>query len=117
VRITCIVGRLGQEEGEGLVADLRAAAADLASRLGLSLDDVATRLESVQAHLGDGVVPVESALCPGAEDVVLVDASHRGLLRTIEIEQAARRRLGGTQETPPAIPIIIDRLAAPAGDR
>lgn len=54
--------------------------------------------------LGDGLVSLESALPEFASDKVVVEANHRSLLACL---------LPGCQ-TPPAIPIILDRLALDA---
>lgn len=62
-------------------------------------------------QLGDGVVTVTSAILDGADDTVFLDASHRGMLRTITLEEGLRRLAGlPTHDVPPAIPVILDRL-------
>ncbi len=65
------------------------------------------------AQVGDGVVSRESAMLEGVEDTHVVKATHRGLLATIRAEQVARGALtaDGRQAVPPAIPLIIERLA------
>jgi len=61
--------------------------------------------------LGDGVVPLDSALRLDAPDTVLLEASHRGLVRLLPGEQRVREALeGAPQPVPPAIPVILDRL-------
>ncbi len=69
-------------------------------------------VRSVSTELGDGVVPAPSAELPGVTDIVYVEANHRGMVTTIPIEQQVRGLVGApVQATPPAIPIILDRLA------
>ncbi|MCA9278451.1 MAG: alpha/beta fold hydrolase [Phycisphaeraceae bacterium] len=74
-------------------------------------------LETLVDDLGDGVVPVESASPSWANDVVRVEASHRGMLEPLPVEHLIDGILGAapdTSEIPPAIPIILDRLARDA---
>lgn len=66
--------------------------------------------------LGDGVVPLSSARLAGVEDTVILEGSHRGLLAPIRIEQAIRGWTGGAQPTPPAVPVVLDRLARTPAD-
>ncbi|GAB2596263.1 alpha/beta hydrolase [Nitrincola alkalisediminis] len=62
---------------------------------------IAGKLLDLDDMIGDGVVPLDSALLPdGAASEVVLDASHRGLLV----------RLMPSQDTPPAIPIILEHL-------
>ena len=115
--ITVIIGRLGPRDPRWAtdLADepwLRAIVGD--DNLDRALHELATASDEI----GDGVVTVESAQLPGAADVVHVEASHRGMLRTMQIEQTARRVAGEpVHDTPPAIPVILDRLGlAPLPD-
>ena len=55
--------------------------------------------------LGDGLVTIESARLDGVEDFLVIEANHQSLI--VNMFQSDR--------TPPAIPIILDRLGtAPA---
>ena len=75
-------------------------------------------LELVEQSVGDGVVPAESALLEGVDDVVYVEANHRGMIRTIRIEQAARGAVGLAQDAePPAVPVVLERLGRPDESR
>ncbi|MBL8746152.1 MAG: alpha/beta hydrolase [Phycisphaerae bacterium] len=69
---------------------------------------------SVWEEVGDGVVPASSARLQGVSDVVTVAADHRSMIRVLEPVEAARNAIGIANPTPPAIPIILDRLASPA---
>ncbi|MFG0275631.1 MAG: esterase/lipase family protein [Phycisphaerales bacterium] len=57
--------------------------------------------------VGDGVVPLESARLEGVDDFVIVSANHRSMLKRLALE---REIMGEDGFTPPAIPIILDRL-------
>lgn len=63
--------------------------------------------------VGDGVVPTASADLQGVADIVRVQADHRSMIRVLEPLEAARDALGMDNPTPPAIPIILERLARP----
>jgi len=74
-------------------------------------EGVTATLERWERRLGDGVVPLDSAVLDGVGDVEVLDATHRGLLRTLESEQAVRSVTPeGRQPEPPAIPLILERL-------
>ena len=60
-------------------------------------------LTSAIDGLGDGCVTLESAKLQGVDDVVIVKANHIDMLLTI-----------GSDKTPPAVPIILERLKGPA---
>jgi triacylglycerol esterase/lipase EstA (alpha/beta hydrolase family) len=57
--------------------------------------------------VGDGVVPLESTRIEGVDDFVVVSANHRSMLKRLALEREVR---GDRGFTPPAIPIILDRL-------
>jgi pimeloyl-ACP methyl ester carboxylesterase len=84
-------------------------------------DRLAGSLDSLSRSLGDGVVSVESATprgLPEPADIVRVEATHRGLLKGSALEQNARALAGReSQPTPPAIPVILDRLGVETADR
>lgn len=68
-------------------------------------------LTAASDQVGDGVVPMESATALDAEDTVYLDASHRGMLRVMTIEQVKRRVAGeAPHDGPPAIEVILHRL-------
>lgn len=56
--------------------------------------------------LGDGVVPIDSALARAGDDQAVLEANHRGLIRRTPIDR------GPSETKPPAIAIILDRLEA-----
>ncbi len=90
VRITCVRGRL------------------IALPAGAPPD-----LVSLSQGLGDGVVPVASAALPGVEDVVELGANHRAMVRRLPFSGGGG---DGRAATPPAIPVILDRLGGtPSG--
>lgn len=60
--------------------------------------------------LGDGVVPLDSAMLEGVDDVVIVNANHRAILKRSALENAIRDAADAPGDPPPAIPIILDRL-------
>jgi len=62
-------------------------------------------IESTIDGLGDGCVTLDSAKLQGVEDVVVVKANHVGMLL----------RIGPSKATPPAIPIVLDRLGDSKG--
>ena len=66
---------------------------------------------TLTARLGDGVVPVDSAATALAAETLFVRANHRSMIRAVELDAWARNQLGLTPPpTPPAIPLILDRL-------
>ena len=75
---------------------------------------------TLTARLGDGVVPVDSAATPLAAETLFVRANHRSMIRAVELDAWARDQLGLIPPpTPPAIPLILDRLSpvSPISDR
>lgn len=62
--------------------------------------------------IGDGVVSIASARLSGVDDHVEVSGNHRGMLRRLTPAAIlrARRGLAPVGPTPPAIPVILDRL-------
>jgi pimeloyl-ACP methyl ester carboxylesterase len=77
-----------------------------------TVDRIAEFGRRASQRLGDGVVSVNSAAPAELEDVVYVRASHRGMVRASRIEGAVRWAARAPIDAPPAIPIILDRLAA-----
>lgn len=65
---------------------------------------------ALRALLGDGVVSLDSAVLEGVEDVVVVGANHRFMLKRSRLERAAREALGMGAPEAPAIAIILERL-------
>ena len=59
-------------------------------------------LQAMVTGLGDGIVSISSARLKGVTDVVLVEANHIGLI--VNVFPSA--------EIPPAIPIVLDRVAS-----
>lgn len=110
VPVTVIVGRVSNPDPQW--------AMDLADKpwvrrlIGQGNVDRAMReLTAASDQVGDGVVSIESATALDAEDTVFLDASHRGMLRIMRIEQVTRRMTGDPPHaSPPAISIILDRL-------
>lgn len=71
--------------------------------------------ELLAADVGDGVVPLSSTPLAGVEDYVVVEANHRSLVKRIEIGDRVSNLLGlgGEHAPPPAIPLVLERLARP----
>jgi len=113
VRVICVVGRT--DEPATLPATLCAASARAALHELLGESQARTVLDEADRlgrELGDGVVPVSSAVLQSADEIVYVRANHRSMVRTIELEQAVRARQGWPQAPePPAIEIVRDRLS------
>ena len=66
-----------------------------------SLGPVSALIVPANDMLGDGVVSVGSAKAFRLADTVELNASHRGMLRTL---------VPGVDSMPPAIPVVLDRL-------
>lgn len=99
---TTIVGTMGQESARGLLRDILGE-----GQSALALEQI----DRLGSELGDGVVPESSAIMDGADEVVSVRANHRGMIRTIELEEFVRSGTGlPTAEHPPAIRVVLDRL-------
>ncbi|MFG0257802.1 MAG: esterase/lipase family protein [Phycisphaerales bacterium JB043] len=66
------------------------------------------QLSALVQGVGDGVVPLESALLEGVDDTLVLEANHRAMLK----RSAFEHELNGDALAPaPAIPIILDRLS------
>jgi pimeloyl-ACP methyl ester carboxylesterase len=110
-RYTIIAGRaspVGDEELAAFaeqtqrIAESDAAPEWLAEWLGAdNADGPVGLLQAAVDGVGDGVVTLDSATLPGVEDLVIVEANHLTMLTN---------PLGGDR-TPPAIPIVLERLA------
>lgn len=70
------------------------------------LDEFAAELRAATDQLGDGVVPIESALARDCGDNVVFPANHRALIRRTPVDFLT----GTTPEGPPGIPVILERL-------
>lgn len=104
--LTVIAGRIVAPDS----ADWSWVEESLVLRKALGREAVAeliAEIESIGGTLGDGVVPLESALARGAEDTVIFEANHRGLIRRTPIDFAT----GTGTAKPPANETILDRLA------
>lgn len=99
----------------GFLTDLNSRPAPTGAPLTVIYSELAPGLQvaGVGAELGDGVVPVWSAVPAWATDAVKLGVNHRSMLKSASIEQAARNAVGAQPRTAPAIPIILDRLARP----
>ncbi len=76
----------------------------LGALAGSTLSGISSRLRAGVRGLGDGVVALDSALLPGVEDVVILEAGHVEMVQSIL----------PADRPPPAIPVILDRLGATA---
>lgn len=110
VAVTCIVGRAVPFEDLDpmVIAGSGALEQIVGSRDAKSIEQ---GLEQLKGELGDGVVPVSSAVMPGATDIVIVEANHRSMIRSVELGEAISRFTGRPKgPEPPAIAIVLDRL-------
>ena len=112
IRVVCVVGRT--DTPSTLVGTLSNASARSMLRDIVGENQsrrILSQVEALGAELGDGVVPCSSAVMDGATDVVIVHANHRGMIRTIELEERVRAEtnLPGRDRTP-AIRVVLDRL-------
>ena len=71
---------------------------------------IAREARDLFGAVGDGVVPVSSALLEGVDDVVEISANHRSLLRTTAIGDAAKHAQGLDPANPGAVDVILNRL-------
>ncbi len=69
---------------------------------GATPDVAAKAVASAVRGLGDGVVSLDSVKLEGVDDMVVVEANHIGMVANIF----------DSEETPPAIPVVLDRLAS-----
>lgn len=110
---TSILGRVAADEPLPLDA---LAESDLLRRLlgRDGLDELVAGLREdlseASAAVGDGAVPVDSALARTTDDLHVFPVNHRALLRPTPIDFLTGR--ADETGTPPAIPIILDRLEA-----
>ena len=107
VRITNIVARMvGSTERQRLRSALKRGLADVLDPEGARA--VTGYVDEALDALGDGLVSADSMMLEGVTDTVEVKANHRSMIR--------RMRVFGDDSagyTPPAIPIIVNRLAEP----
>ncbi|MCC6676709.1 MAG: hypothetical protein IT436_06155 [Phycisphaerales bacterium] len=68
------------------------------------------------AELGDGVVPLDSTPLAGVDDYTIVEANHRSLVKRIAFTERMARMVEESPRDapPPAIPLVLERLARPA---
>ena len=66
----------------------------------VGLSGVSRALQAMVNGLGDGIVSINSARLEGVTDIVTVEADHIGLIANVI----------PSDRTPPAIPIVLDRL-------
>lgn len=109
--LTLVAGRLARSEPEDLswIED----SALLRRLLGAQrVSELVKQLRAAASELGDGVVPLASALARSQTDQVVLDANHRGLIRRTPVDFAS----GAEKDSaPPAIAVILDRLSKPDG--
>ena len=112
LRVICVVGRSDQPSTlAGTLGSLSARTAlhELVGdeQAGVMLDEV----ERLGSELGDGVVPASSAVMDGATEIIVVQANHRGMIRTIELEERVRQNMTlPPAKDPPALEIVVARL-------
>jgi len=102
VEIVLIVGEAAALEDSGRAALERVGGERLASTV-----------EDLLAQVGDGVVPVESALWEGADEVVRVRGAHRTMLVRAGVEQWARGLAGKPPARGEAVGAVLEVLGDP----
>jgi len=103
--LTVIAGRM-VESGESDLAWVKESIL-LREILGKKrVESLVVELADAGRTLGDGVVPIDSALARAGNDEVVLEANHRGLIRRTPIDR------GPASTKPPGIAVILDRLAA-----
>lgn len=110
VRITAVAGRATPFTAE----DAKAVLDSRFVRALLSEKEIAETEKAVSRaidELGDGPVPVDSARLPGVEDFVEVESAHQAMFRRLTLTALIKSVSKGEIEVPPAIPIVMDRLA------
>lgn len=111
VRMTIIAGTVSPVSSEEIREwiDSRVGRAVLGAK---RAERFAAALAEAGETLGDGVVPLESALLEGVDDVVLLGENHRSMLKRARVEKALRGAVAEDGESPPApaIEVILDRL-------
>lgn len=108
VVITVIVGRLAPVRSD----DLAWLSESWLVRQLLGGEDaaaVSAGIAELSSELGDGVVPVSSALLPGVSDVVSLEANHRSMLKRVTLVCRPPGAVAPAHR-PPAIGVILDRL-------
>ena len=110
IRVTCLVGRV--VEPGGVKWGAMVAGGVLGELIGQrEVSVIEEELDELNRGLGDGVVPMSSAVLDGVDDVVILGANHRGMVRRVEFGEAVRRAGGlGAGDEPPGIAVILDRL-------
>lgn len=110
VRITAVAGRATPFTAE----DAKAVLDSRFVRALLSEKEIAETEKAVSRaidDLGDGPVPVDSARLPGVEDFVEVESAHQAMFRRLTLTALIKSVSKGEIQVPPAIPIVMDRLA------
>ncbi len=82
------------------------------------VESIAAALRRAALEVGDGVVPESSARAITIQDTVVVAANHRDMIGSIGPLDSLRRAVDPNAETrvPPAIPVVLERLAAEPED-
>ncbi len=108
---TIIAGRIAPAVSDGL-ADILDSSFARALLTDEQIAALTTQAAAANDAIGDGVVSLDSATSLQIPDTEVLDADHRSMLRTVPLERTIRRwTTGETRTEPPAIPIILDRLA------
>ncbi len=111
IAVTCIVGQMTSKAGvqAGSVFAASAMRDLVGSKDAWAIMDA---IDQFGHELGDGVVPMSSAVLDGVDDVVVLQANHRAMVRTVELSEVIRQIGGlGASDEPPAIAVVLDRLA------
>lgn len=102
VAMTSIIGIASPVTADEIKAFEKRFAKQLNQQDKQNADQVADALGQLVGGIGDGCVSLSSAHLEGVTDEVTVPANHRTMLRTLPVI---------SDRTPPAIPIILDRLS------
>ncbi|MBX3366168.1 MAG: alpha/beta hydrolase [Phycisphaeraceae bacterium] len=79
------------------------------------IESITRAIRGVALEVGDGVVSESSARAIPFEDTVVVSSNHREMLATVRSAEAVRRAVKSPAigRTPPALPVVLDRLSKP----
>ncbi|MDF1809242.1 MAG: alpha/beta fold hydrolase [Phycisphaerales bacterium] len=115
LRVTCIVGKTLPSGNELHMMFASGALNDLVGNRDAQV--LEREIHRLSEELGDGVVPMSSAVLKGADEVVTLSANHRALVRNVELGEAIRQFNGlEPSQEPPAIQVVIDRLSESSDD-
>lgn len=109
VKMTVIIGRVSpvtSADVEGLLEGSWFSWALGSART----DRLCAEAGNVVGMLGDAIVPMGSARLEGVSDTVILEGNHRSMVRRMALIDSVCAWFGEKPSTPPAIPVILNRL-------